>query len=273
MSSCAERMPIAMSVSNCSITTRTCWPFDRREDDSGTRRGDRRADVGHPAARNRNRKADEVLGRPVCRPDGQPRMADITRAFSMANAPSETGLIFASSSRNTRTASFRRSSTAGWPPVRRRGRKGPYGTCFRREERPGPMLLIGGRLGHVAALVDPGGPYRERRAAAGALLLRCADPRGPVLPRRIVGDRGRSSRISNSCPCCPMPRPATNWDGEPASFTRSYRATCAMEAGGADRRLRLRAAADDRRRAAGPVQVNGVEPERIYFDKFTPAVR
>ena len=25
--------------------------------------------------------------------------------------------------------------------------KGPYGTCFRREERPGPMLLIGGGSG------------------------------------------------------------------------------------------------------------------------------
>ena len=44
------------------------------------------------------------------------------------------------------------------------------------------------------------------------------------------------------------------------------------EADRRDRRLCLRAAADDR--CVLPVlQMNGVEPEQIYFDKFTPAVR
>src|SRR5258706_6039311 len=70
----------------------------------------------------------------------------ITRAFSMANAPSEnTNLRFiikkypngAFSSQLDGKLSVGDALVA----------KGPYGTCFRREGRPGPMLLIGGGSG------------------------------------------------------------------------------------------------------------------------------
>src|SRR5258705_2605303 len=70
----------------------------------------------------------------------------ITRAFSMANAPSEnTSLRFiikkypngAFSSQLDGKLSVGDALIA----------KGPYGTCFRREAGPGPMLLIGGGSG------------------------------------------------------------------------------------------------------------------------------
>src|SRR6202012_2049469 len=70
----------------------------------------------------------------------------ITRAFSMANAPSEnTNLRFiikkypngAFSSQLDGKLSVGDALIA----------KGPYGTCFRREGHPGPMLLIGGGSG------------------------------------------------------------------------------------------------------------------------------
>src|ERR1700692_4497772 len=72
--------------------------------------------------------------------------AGITRSFSMANPPNGgTGLEFIIKQYpNGAFSSLLDGSLKGGDRLRA---KGPYGTCFRREGRPGPMLLIGGGSG------------------------------------------------------------------------------------------------------------------------------
>jgi propane monooxygenase reductase component len=70
----------------------------------------------------------------------------ITRAFSMSNAPGTSGsLTFII--KKYPDGAFSARLDGGLTSGDRVIAKGPYGTCFRREERPGPMLLIGGGSG------------------------------------------------------------------------------------------------------------------------------
>jgi len=72
--------------------------------------------------------------------------AGITRSFSMANPPNGgTGLEFII--KQYPNGAFSSLLDGGLKSGDRLRAKGPYGTCFRREGRPGPMLLIGGGSG------------------------------------------------------------------------------------------------------------------------------
>ncbi len=71
---------------------------------------------------------------------------DITRSFSMANAPvNGTQLEFII--KKYSAGAFSSLLDGGLAPGAPLIVKGPYGTCFRRENRPGPLLLIGGGSG------------------------------------------------------------------------------------------------------------------------------
>lgn len=70
----------------------------------------------------------------------------VTRAFSMANPPSrDRQLQFII--KKYPDGAFSSQLDGGLRPGDALVAKGPYGTCFRREKRPGPMLLIGGGSG------------------------------------------------------------------------------------------------------------------------------
>jgi propane monooxygenase reductase subunit len=70
----------------------------------------------------------------------------ITRSFSMANTPKQqTSLSFII--KRYPQGAFSAQLDGGLQAGQRLTAKGPYGTCFRREERSGPMLLIGGGSG------------------------------------------------------------------------------------------------------------------------------
>jgi propane monooxygenase reductase component len=70
----------------------------------------------------------------------------ITRSFSMANTPKQqTRLSFVI--KRYPQGAFSAQLDGGLQAGQRLTAKGPYGTCFRREERSGPMLLIGGGSG------------------------------------------------------------------------------------------------------------------------------
>src|ERR1700744_5079688 len=70
----------------------------------------------------------------------------ITRAFSMASAPnSPTTLHFII--KKYPDGAFSSLLDGDMKPGDKLVAKGPYGTCFRREERPGPMILVGGGSG------------------------------------------------------------------------------------------------------------------------------
>ncbi len=150
--------------------------------------------------------------------------------------------------------------------------KGPYGTCFRREARTGPLLLIGGGSGmsplwsilsdHVAS-----GEHRPVRFFYGArtradlfMLSEFA-----ALEDRLVDFR--------FIPALSHAADGDDWQGETGFIHEVVAKTLAAEP--------PRGEVDAY--SCGPppmidavlpiLQRAGVEPERIYFDKFTPATR
>ena len=195
----------------------------------------------------------------------------ITRAFSMANAPSEvTSLHFIIKKYPNGAFS---SQLDGELRCRRRGRRQRtlwHLLSARRAGRPDDADRWG--FGHVAAVVDPDGPYRERGAAADAVLLWRSHACRPVLPRGTGGDRGQAQDFK-FIPALSHAEAGEEWEGETGfvhevvlRHLREEKLTGEIDA-----------------YACGPppmidavlpiLQMNGVEPDHIYFDKFTPAVR
>ncbi len=196
---------------------------------------------------------------------------DITRAFSMANAPGDDRLLsfIIKKYPNGAFSSLLDGELKVGDSV---SAKGPYGTCFRREARPGPMLLIGGGSGmspiwsilsdHIAS-----GEQRPIRFFYGARTR--ADLFYLEELQAIAGKLSNFKFI----PALSHATDEDNWDGETgfvhevvARHLREENLSGAMDA-----------------YACGPtpmidailpvLQMNGVEPDHIYFDKFTPATR
>jgi len=196
---------------------------------------------------------------------------DITRAFSMANPPGEaTKLRFiikkypdgAFSSLLDGDLKVGDTLTA----------KGPYGTCFRREGRPGPMVLVGGGSGmsplwsilsdHIAS-----GEQRPIRFFYGARTR--ADLF--YLPELAA----IAERLSDFqfIPALSHATEGDAWRGEEGFIHEAVARHLKSET--------LSGAIDAY--ACGPtpmidallpvLQMNGVEPDHIFFDKFTPATR
>ncbi len=150
--------------------------------------------------------------------------------------------------------------------------KGPYGTCFRREERPGPMLLIGGGSGmsplwsilsdHIAS-----GEQRPIRFFYGART------RTDLFYLQELQDIAARLPDFRFIPALSNATDGDNWDGETGFVHEVVKRHLAAE--------KLPGKIDAY--ACGPtpmidamlpvLQMNGVEPEHIYFDKFTPATR
>jgi propane monooxygenase reductase subunit len=196
---------------------------------------------------------------------------DITRAFSMANPPGEaTKLRFiikkypngAFSSLLEGELKVGDTLTA----------KGPYGTCFRREGRPGPMVLVGGGSGmsplwsilsdHIAS-----GEQRPIRFFYGART------RADLFYLPELAAIGGQLSDFEFIPALSHAAEGDDWQGENgfihevvARHLNSQRLSGAIDA-----------------YACGPtpmidallpvLQMNGVEPDHIFFDKFTPATR
>ena len=197
--------------------------------------------------------------------------AGITRAFSMANHPGEqTRLRFII--KKYADGAFSSQLDGALKPGDRLVAKGPYGTCFRREERSGPLLLIGGGSGmsplwsilhdHLAS-----GEQRPVRFFYGARTTRdlfyldhFADIASRLADFRFI-------------PALSHATTEDGWTGE-TGFIHDVVA----------RTLRAEALAGEMDAySCGPppmidavlpvLQMAGVEPERIYFDKFTHATR
>ena len=195
----------------------------------------------------------------------------ITRAFSMANPPGEsTRLRFII--KKYPNGAFSSLLDGDLQIGDRVTAKGPYGTCFRRENRPGPMLLIGGGSGmsplwsilsdHIAS-----GEQRPIRFFYGARA------RTDLFYLRELQDIAGSLPDFRFIPALSNATDGDNWDGETGFVHEVVKRHLAAE--------KLPGKIDAY--ACGPtpmidamlpvLQMNGVEPEHIYFDKFTPATR
>jgi propane monooxygenase reductase subunit len=196
--------------------------------------------------------------------------ADITRSFSMANTPHEQTQLSFIIKRYPQGA-FSALLDGGLSVGQRLTAKGPYGTCFRREERPGPMLLIGGGSGmsplwsilhdHVES-----GENRPVRFFYGARTR--ADlfylEEFAALTARLPDFR--------FIPALSHAEPDDRWTAENGFIHDVVARTLRVE--GLDGEIDAYSCGPPPMiDAVLPVlQMAGVEPERIYFDKFTPAV-
>jgi len=195
----------------------------------------------------------------------------VTRSFSMANAPSA-----------PRSLSFiikkypQGAFSAALDTVLRPGDglkvKGPYGTCFRREGRAGAMLLVGGGSGMS--------PLRS--------ILMDHVQSGEQRPVRFFYGARTQADLFNLDEFAEIARALPDFEFIPALSHADDDASWRGERGFVHEVLarHLRAhdlGADIDAYSCGPppmidavlpvLQMAGVEPEHIYFDKFTPAVR
>jgi propane monooxygenase reductase subunit len=194
----------------------------------------------------------------------------ITRSYSMANTPKQQTRLSFIIKRYPQGA-FSALLDGGLQVGQRLTAKGPYGTCFRREERTGPMLLIGGGSGmsplwsilhdHVES-----GEERPIRFFYGARTRRDLFylEEFAALTARLPDFR--------FIPALSHAEPEDAWTAE-TGFIHDVVA----------RSLRVEAFEGEiDAYSCGPppmidavlpvLQMSGLEPERIHFDKFTTAV-
>ncbi|TLU72157.1 NADH:ubiquinone reductase (Na(+)-transporting) subunit F [Lichenicoccus roseus] len=196
----------------------------------------------------------------------------VTRAYSMANPP--TGgttleFIIKLYSGGAFSALLDGRLAAGDAVVA----KGPYGTCFRREGRTGPMVLIGGGSGmsplwsilrdHVAGREQrPVRFFYGARTRNDLFFLDEFRKMTAALP-----DFEFIPALSHADPADPEP-----WDGETGFIHEVVRRRLAAEQFG-DGIDAYSCGPPPMIDAVLPVlQMAGVEPEHIYFDKFTTAI-
>lgn len=195
----------------------------------------------------------------------------VVRAYSMANPPSagtRLSFIIKTYANGAFSALLDGELAVGDTMIA----KGPYGTCFRRENRSGAMLLIGGGSGMSplwSILHDhiESGEERPVRFFYGARTeadLFYRDEFAAIESK--LGDFKFIPALSHL-------EGSQGWTGE-AGFVHDV----------VQRHLQAEGFRGDiDAYACGPtpmidavipiLQRNGVEPEHIYFDKFTPAVR
>lgn len=197
----------------------------------------------------------------------------ITRAFSMANAPLAEGVrslqfiikIYPDGAFSSRLE-------GGLAAGDRLTVKGPYGTCFHREGRSGPLVLVGGGSGmsplwsilqdHIAQ-----GDARPVRFFYGA---RTKADLFHLAEFAAIAEKLPDFKF---IPALSHAEPGDDWQGE-TGFVHEVVARVLRSEG-------LNGEIDAY--SCGPppmidailpvLQMAGVEPERIYFDKFTTATR
>jgi propane monooxygenase reductase subunit len=197
--------------------------------------------------------------------------ADVTRSFSMANPPSEQRTLHFIIKRYPEGA-FSALLDGGLRVGQRLTAKGPYGTCFRREGRSGPMLLIGGGSG-MSPLWSILHDHAESGEQRPVRFFYGARARRDLFYLDAFAEIAKRLPDFRFIPALSHSEPDDAWTGE-SGFVHEVLART------------LRAEAFDGEPDAytcGPppmidavipvLQMAGLEPDRIHFDKFTPAVR
>ena len=196
--------------------------------------------------------------------------AGITRSFSMANPPGGSRLDFIIKKYAQGAFSARLDDGTLEEGTMLRV-QGPYGTCFRRESRPGPMVLVGGGSGMsplLSILADHvrSGERRPVRFFYGARTAR------DLFHLEEIAAFGAGCGDFRFIPALSEPGDEP-WEGE-RGFVHEVMARHLREE-------RLEGEIDAY--CCGPppmidaaipaLRMAGAEPEHIHCDKFTPAAR
>ncbi len=196
---------------------------------------------------------------------------DLTRSFSMANAPSEGSELEFIIKRYPEGA-FSSLLDGGLEVGTALELRGPYGTCFRREGRSGPMLLIGGGSGMSPLWsilgdqieADPTRPIRFFYGARRPQDLFWQD-RFEALTQRLEDFR--------FIPALSALEEGDAWAGE-QGFVHDVLRAHLKELADLETADAYSCGPPPMIDATLPVlQMAGLEPEHIHFDKFTPALR
>ena len=197
--------------------------------------------------------------------------AGITRAYSMASTPQEqTRLQFII--KKYADGAFSALLDGGLQPGMRMVAKGPYGTCFRREARTGPLILVGGGSG-MSPLWSILHDHVQSGEQRPVLFFYGARTRRDLFHLDQLAALTAAHPGIRFIPALSHSEPGDGWDGETGFIHEVLARTLRAED--------LDGEADAY--SCGPppmidavlpvLQKARVEPERIYFDKFTVATR
>ena len=195
----------------------------------------------------------------------------VTRSFSMANPPSKQNALefIIKIYPQGAFSSLLKDALRNGDPIEL---KGPYGSCIRREDRPGLMILVGGGSGMaplLSILTDlvESGEQRPVRFLYGARTQR------DLFRLDRINELGSQLRDFSFIPALSGPGVEPDWTGERGFIHEVLQRH--LQNGSLD--------GDADAYSCGPppmidavlpvLQMTGVEPENIHFDKFTPAVR
>jgi propane monooxygenase reductase subunit len=194
----------------------------------------------------------------------------ITRSFSMANTPKQQTRLNFIIKRYPQGA-FSSLLDGGLSIGQRLIAKGPYGTCFRREGHTGPMLLIGGGSG-MSPLWSMLHDHVESREQRPVRFFYGARTRGDLFYLEELAALTAKLSDFRFIPALSHAEPEDAWTGETGFIHDVLSRTLRAEA--------LDGEIDAY--SCGPppmidavlpiLQMAGVDPERIHFDKFTTAV-
>jgi propane monooxygenase reductase component len=195
----------------------------------------------------------------------------VTRAFSMANAPGDDPHL-AFIIKKYPNGAFSSLLDGALKPGATMRAKGPYGTCFRRDGRSGPMLLIGGGSGMspLWSILTDHARSGEQRAVR---LFYGARTKADLLMLDEIADIGARLADFEFIPALSNGEAGDGWSGETGLIHEVLQ-----------RHLRERslAGAIDAYTCGPPpmidavlpvLHMNNVEPDHVYFDRFTQAVR
>ena len=195
--------------------------------------------------------------------------ANVTRSFSMGNPPSEPGRIEFIIKRypgGVFSTAVGAASVGDAVTV-----VGPYGTCFRRENHDGPMILVGGGSGMaplLSILLDQAesGETRPVRFFYGART------RKDLFELERFAELEAAMPDFKFIPALSHPEPGDSWTGE-TGYIHDVLRRHLMTIQDIEEADAYSCGPPPMIDSALPVlQLAGVDSARIHFDKFTPAV-
>ncbi len=195
----------------------------------------------------------------------------ITRSFSMANPP-RGGRSLEFILKKYPDGAFSSRLDGGLAPGDRLIVKGPYGTCFRREGHPGPLVLVGGGSG-MSPLLSILRDHVESGEKRAVRFFYGARTRRDLFYLDRFAEMETELEDFRFIPALSHAGPEEDWTGESGFIHDVVKRMLGAE--GLDGEIDAYSCGPPPMiDAVLPVlQMAGVEPERIYFDKFTQAVR
>ncbi|MCA1452683.1 2Fe-2S iron-sulfur cluster binding domain-containing protein [Bradyrhizobium sp. BRP22] len=221
------------------------------------------------------RRLEIVLDQPLKFWAGQyvditlPGAETITRSFSMANSPSETKALafIIKKYPNGRFSSKLDGELVTGTEV---SIKGPYGTCFRRENRNGAMILIGGGSGMSplwSILHDHIGSGENRPV----YFFYGARTRNDLFYLDEFEEIAANNPEFTFIPVLSHASDDNAWAGEKGFVHEAVSAHLRRSPPGEDVDVYACGPSPMIEALTPVLQINGIDSDRIFFDKFTPA--